>query len=201
MCEKYKAEDIVPGWELFAIKTKYEEFKIAFQAELSSFNCYFVLQKGGFDTHTLLMWGENIFPADLRDKCPEALFDSQNAAKALAYELPTAVGFHLFRATECVLRRYYIQVTGGRAAPKVRNLGVYLNALKQSGFGDQKVLAVLKQLVDLHRNPLVHPEAVLSIDESIDLVGLCRSAVSAMLSELPRIEMTTETVPRMLENE
>jgi hypothetical protein len=51
------------------------------------------------------------------------------------------------------LRKYYSHVTGGAAAPKVRSLGVYITALKKAGKGDEKILAALKQMTDLHRNP------------------------------------------------
>jgi hypothetical protein len=75
----------------------------------------------------------------------------------------------------------------------VRNIGVYLNALKQAGKGDAKVLAALKQMTDLHRNPLIHPEAVLTLEEALSIMGVARSAIGAMLAELPVIPPTTST--------
>jgi hypothetical protein len=144
--------------ELGLIKNTYSQYKFALLAELGTFNTYFVTAKGGFDMLSLLMAGEALFPNDLGTKVPEALIDAREAAKALAYEVPTACGFHTFRVTESVLRKYYANVTGGKAPPKVRNIGVYLNALKQAKKGDEKILASLKQMTDLHRNPLAHPE-------------------------------------------
>lgn len=183
----------ISAYELWHIKNTYSQYKIALLSELGSLNSYFVTQKGAFDTFTLLFGGERLFHQDLGAKVPEAIFDAQEAAKCLAYEVPTASAFHTFRATESVLRRYYSHVTGGKAPPKVRNLGVYINALTQSGKGDPKILAALKQIVDLHRNPLIHPEAAIAVDEALTIFGIANSAISAMLVSLPTQPPTTSS--------
>jgi hypothetical protein len=143
--------------------------------------------------YSLLIVGESLFPLDLAIKVPEAIVDAREAAKALCYEVPTACGFHIFRATESVLRKYYTHVTEGKAAPKVRSIGVYLSALKQSAKGDQKILASLKQMTDLHRNPLIHPEVVLTTEEAIATLGIARSVITAMLVVLPAQPPTTSS--------
>jgi len=180
--------------EVYSITNAFSQFKIALLAELEVVTNYFVVQKGGFDVVSLLDYSSSIFPPDLGVKVPEAMFDVAEAAKCLAFERATACGFHLFRATESVLRKYYVEVTEGKAEPKVRSIGVYLNALTQCGKGNPKVLAALKQMADLHRNPLIHPDAVLSIDEALSIHGIARSAIAAMLKELPDAPMTTATV-------
>src|SRR5665213_3060576 len=109
----------------------------------------------------------------------------------LAYEIPTACGFHIFRATESVLRKYYSHSTGGSPPPKVRNIGVYVRMLRAQNCGDEIVLATLQQLARLHRNPLIHPEAVLTMDEAIATLGIARSVVTAMLKILPVVLPTT----------
>lgn len=124
---------------------------------------------------------------------PEALFDCREAGRCLAYELATACGFHIFRALEAVLRKYYLQVSASKAPPKVRNIGVYLNAMKQAKVGDEKIRFALKQLTDLYRNPLIHPEAVLTQEEAIGIFGLARSSIGGMLAALPVVPPTTST--------
>ncbi len=181
-------------FELWSIKNTYGQYRTALLAELGALNAYFVTQKGGFDMYTLLISGETLFPADMGAKVPEAVIDAREAAKALAYEVPTSCGFHTFRVTEAILRKYYAQVTGGAALPKVRNIGVYLNALKQAKKGDEKILAALKQMIDLHRNPLIHPDVVLTLDEAIATLGIARSVITAMLAALPIKPPTTTTV-------
>ena len=181
----------IEPYETWAIRNSYSQYKIALLAELGALSSYFVTQKGGFDTVSLLAFGENLFPTDLGTKVPEAIFDAKEAGKCLAYEASTACGFHVFRITESVLRKYYSHVTGGAAAPKVRSLGVYVTALKKAGKGDEKILAALKQMTDLHRNPLIHPETILTVDEAIAIFGIARSAITAMLTVLPIVPPTT----------
>jgi hypothetical protein len=185
------SEEVLQQHQPIILRQQMSEFKTALLAEIGVLPSYFVNQKGGFDTLTLLEWGQLLFPSDLNDKVPDAVFDIQQAAKALAFELPTSSGFHTFRATESVLRRYYTQVTGGQPLPKVRNIGIYIRALRMANCGDEIILASLEQLTKLHRNPLIHPEAVLTMDEAISTLGMARSAVTAMLRVLPTLAPTT----------
>lgn len=178
-------DEPVASFQLYSVKRTYEQYKIALLAELGVMPSYFVMPKGGFDTNALLERGWLIFPDSIRLKVPEALFDLSEAGKALAFDMPTACGYHLFRATESVLRKYYSAVTGGSVQPKVRNIAVYLNAMRQKGLGDEKILSALDQLSKLHRNPLIHPEIALSLDEAIAAIGMARSVVTAMLIAIP----------------
>ena len=182
---------ILDEMEVYSITGPYNRFKVALLAELSTFPSYFVTRKGAFDTTALLESGESLFPSDLLLKVPEALFDTREAGKALAFELPTACGFHVFRATESVIRRYYTEVTGGQPLPKVRNIGVYIKAIRKAQCGDEKILSTLEQMASLHRNPLIHPEAVLTMDEAILSMGIACSAITAMLAALPKQQPTT----------
>jgi hypothetical protein len=182
------------GHVAISIGHRYGQFKTALTAEIGTFPAYFVSQKGSFDTLTLLDEPWRLFPSDLWSKVPEALFDVGEAGKALCYEMATACGMHVFRAVECVLRRYYTEVTGGKSQPKVRNIAVYINAMRQAKCGDEKVLGVLEHLSKLHRNPLMHPDAVLTLDEAISIVGMAHSAITAMLRQLPAPPPTTTTV-------
>jgi hypothetical protein len=139
---------------ILSVKRECEEYRNAFLAELGVFNSYFVTHKLPFDATALLLSGESLFPSDLIAKVPEAITDAREAGKCLAYEAPTAAGFHLFRVLESVLRRYYAHVTGGKAPPKQRSIGVYINAIRQAKKGDEKILSTVKQISDHHRNPL-----------------------------------------------
>jgi hypothetical protein len=94
--------------------------------------------------------------------------------------------------TESVLRRYYTETTGGQPLPKVRNIGVYIKAIRKAG-GDERVLATLEQIARHHRNPLIHPEVALITDEALAILGIARSAVTVMLAELPEPPQTTTT--------
>ena len=181
------------GYVAVPIVNTYAQFKTAFMAEIGTFSAYFVNQKGSFDTLTLLDEPWRMYPEELWHKIPEARFDMIEAGKALCYELPTACGMHTFRLVESVLRRYYTEVTNGKPQPKVRNIAVYINAMRQAKCGDEKILGVLDHLSKLHRNPLMHPDAALTLNEAISIVGIAHSAVTAMLQKIPAPPQTTTT--------
>jgi hypothetical protein len=71
------------------------------------------------------------------------------------------------------------------AAPKQRNIGVYLGQMEKHGFCEPKELGTLKQIKDLHRNALIDPEETLTVEDAIGLLGIVRNAISAMLAPLP----------------
>jgi hypothetical protein len=187
-------DSTVEPHELVMIQHHSGQFRIAFLAELATLPSYFVTQKGSHDTLTLLDNPSRIFPATLANKVPEAMFDVAAAGTALAYDMPTSCGFHAFRATEAVLRRYYTEVTGGQPQPKARNIAVYVNAMRQRKCGDERILSVISQLSSLHRNPLIHPEVVLTADEALAILGMAHSAVTVMLTALPTPPPTTANV-------
>ena len=65
--------------------------------------------------------------------------------------------------------------------------------MRQKKCGDEKILSVIDQLAKLHRNPLIHPEVALEMDEALTIHGIVRSAVAAMLAVLPELQATTVT--------
>jgi hypothetical protein len=154
-------------------------------AELAVADAYFVSRKAGYDTYTLISNAEAVFPADLPIKVPNAIPDIREAGKCLAYELGTAAGLHALRAMEAVLRKYWETITGGKPHPSQRNIGLYLQKMEKLGVGNSKVIAALKQIKDLHRNPLMHPEETLNLEDAIGIFGIVRSAMGGMLKEIP----------------
>lgn len=176
---------IVDGFEIASIQSDYQTFKTAFLAEMGVFPSYFVSQKAGYDTDTLLDRGLAIFPANLQSKVPEAIKDAIDASRALAFELSTACGFHTFRVVESVLRCYYKALSGTDIPEDKRSLGGILHLLKKENIGDPNVVAALQQIKDLHRNPLAHPDASISLDEAISIIGMSQSVITFMLQAIP----------------
>lgn len=187
-----KQEDVINPLDDWLVRSQSERFKTVLLAELGTLPCYYVRPNPPYNTNSLLDSGETLMPAALVLKAPEAVFDAKQAAKALAFDLGTACGFHAFRVLESVVRRYYTEVTGGKAEPKQRNLGVYIRALTTAK-ADSKIIAALTQIKDLHRNPLVHPEVAILADEAISILGMVRSLVTMMLVALPEVPQTTAT--------
>src|SRR5262249_2774114 len=151
--------------------------------------------KRGYDTADLIERGTVLFPDDLVPKVPSAQLDVEQGARCLAFELPTAAGFHFHRANESVLHVYYDAVTCGKPRPSGRNIGDYLAELKKHNAGDPIVWSCLKDLKDMHRNPLIHPEHTLeNIDEAIALLGQIHSVIVHMLRAIPALP-TASAIP------
>jgi hypothetical protein len=177
--------EVILAWQLNSLKTKFSSFETILIATLQTLDLYYVSQKGGFDTSVLTDNGENLFPASLVDKVPDSIADVAAATRCLAFELPTAAAFHLHRANEAVLRKYFDHLAGASHRPASGNMGEYINVLKTKKLGDPKVLDVLRGIKDLHRNPLMHPDdSIKSIDEAISLYAAIRAAIGYMLDRI-----------------
>lgn len=176
--------DIEVG-EAYGITASLHEFETVLNAELSMCDSYFVSRKAAYDTSSLISNAEVMFSTDLGTKVPEAIPDVREAGKCLAFELSTAAGLHIMRALDAIIRRYWDAVSGGKPHPRQRNLGVYLKQLSEKKLGSAKAIATLQQIKDLHRNPLVHPEDRLTLDDAVGLFGIAQSAANYMLKEIP----------------
>ncbi len=170
----------------FVIKSALTEFENVLSAEFGVMDVYLIRQKRGYNTNDLIDNGMILFPPDLSDKVPEAVSDIRAATKCIAFVLPTAAGFHLHRANEAVLHRYFDEVTNKMPRPNGRNIGDYLRILDDGNIGEKRIRSALRDLKDLHRNPLVHPEHSLdSIDEAISLLNSIQSVMVHMLRAIP----------------
>ncbi len=175
--------------EAYNIANPAREFETILAAELPTLTTYIVDQKGLYSTEDLVERAENMFSESAKKRIPDkALEDIRQGCRCIAFDLPTAAGFHLLRATESVILTYYQLVVASQ--PKKRDWGTYIDGLKDNG-GDPATVAALDQIRALHRNPLMHPEDVLSIEESIILLGIVQSAILAMVTDMEKRQPPT----------
>lgn len=188
--EKWE-ERIVTEYEIFGLREKRDKLKAVLLAELSVVPLFLVSLKESFDVSALVEAGNRLFPASLLVKVPETEKDALEVGRALAFELPTACGFHTFRVTESVVRRYWDIATKGQARPKLEALGNFSAELERMQLGDIRIVESIKQMTKLHRNPLIHPEVILTSEEAIGIIGMARSVIGAILNTLPDAPSTT----------
>ena len=172
------------GTSIIEAHERLRQFEAVLAAELQQLETFVTAQKGIFDTKSLVENAENMFSNDVRSWLSEqAVTDIRQAGRCLAFELSTAAGFHLSRAVEDAIRKYYQEIAGKPYALKKQHptWGDYIAALKNKK-ADEKVLNALDQMRDLHRNPISHPDVNLETDEAMMLVGLVQSAIVAMAS-------------------
>jgi len=112
------------------------------------------------------------------------------AGRCIAFELPTAAGFHVARATETIILK--LMDAAGMPPLASRNWGAYVNVLKKSSV-DAKITEHIDQVRELHRNPLIHPEESLDMSEALVLWTVCIGLIGAMYREMDRLTQQPPT--------
>jgi len=178
-----KWEATVYDWQLRQIASDLTALEIVLNAELSGLDVYYISQKGIYATPDLIERAENALPEEIKTLLTaRTRGDINQAGRCLAFDLPTAAGFHIMRATESVLLAYHAAFVG--KPPNSRNWGAYLADLKGTK-AEPKTLGILQQIKDLHRNPTMHEE-VLTGNEAFVLFGIGLSAIITMVEEMAK---------------
>jgi hypothetical protein len=120
--------------------------------------------------------------------------DIRQAGRALAFDVPTAAGFHSVRAVESVARGYHTVLLGN--APKDGEpLGPLLNTLrdKRDALTASKainkddllhiIIETLARINNVFRKPLTHPDMVLDLSGAMTVFDSSKCAIELMLSD------------------
>lgn len=130
------------------------DYKTLFENELSMVDAYAVKQKGIYSTEKLVDHAEEVLSAEVRQALDrDALSDLQSAGRCLAFELPTAAGFHVARATEAAM---LLLMNAAQCTPtkkSQRNWGKYIDTLEKANV-PATITHHLTQIKVLHRNPI-----------------------------------------------
>jgi len=172
------------------------KFETVLNEELATLSTYSVSKIGAYLTADLISNAEKVFPPSVRDKLSaDIIREIQEAGKCLVFDIPTACGFHMLRATEAVLREYCLALGESEKKGKSKNWGdyiAYLYKLAESTVIDKEkvnhikmVLALLQQVKDQDRNLIMHPEVILSADDSFKLFDTTKTAIMTMSEKLP----------------
>jgi hypothetical protein len=153
-------------------------------AELASQDLYSISKKGIYDTAGLIDSGESILPEKLRAYLPtQAIIDLRQGGRCLAFEIPTGAAFHLLRAAESVIKAYYEALAGKPWPHLKRDWGEYVRELKTLN-APERVTTALDLVRSNYRNPLMHPEANLDLDEALGLFGMVQGLLCVVLQEI-----------------
>ena len=173
------------GSNIDVLQTTLEGFSITLQDELDRIPTFIVTGKGNLDIRALVKGAANGWPKATIELLNEFVLDDVNhAGECLAYDLPTASGFHILRAVETCAKAYVHAATGKLPPIKNRNWGEYIEQLKiaQAHADVTDVLRILKA----KRNPLMHPHDNMDVDDAIALLCLCQSGIDAIAGDLQR---------------
>ncbi len=187
--DKWNNPDFAADMKFREVISKAKEFETILSAELQTLITYHPSQKGIYSTADLVERAENIFPEPILSKLDtKVVSDIRESGKCLAFGNDTACAFHMMRATESVLHKYYVYMCNPQPIPKKRleNWGAYIKELNGCPKTEVKeVLAILQQIKDQHRNLIMHPEVFLSPEDSFTLFEIAQAAIIAMASSLP----------------
>lgn len=81
------------------------------------------------------------------------------------------------------MRSYYEQLTGRPLEERLPTWDAYIKKLRGAN-ADERVTLLLDQVREKHRNPVMHPEETLTLNQAMTLFGLSQSAIIAMLERI-----------------
>lgn len=183
---EWEKEDYSVDLKFRQVIDKAKEFQTVLSAELQTLATYHVTQKGIYSTTGLIEEAEKILPEPVLKKINTDIVEEiRQSGRCLAFDVATASAFHMMRATESVIHKYYLQVCKPKSEKKLDSWGAYIAKLEQSQDPQVKeVVAMLQQIKDQHRNLIMHPEIVLSPDEAFTLFEIAKGAIIAMADQL-----------------
>ena len=114
--QKHQAALDAARWDIWLVASGLETLLMG---ELAVQPVYHVWPKRAYNIEVLVSEGENIFSVEVKaDLNDDERYNIREAGKCLAFEIPTAAAFHIFRCAKSVLRRYYEVIV----AEKYQNL-------------------------------------------------------------------------------
>lgn len=111
-------------------------------------------------------------------------FDLYEAFSCLVFSRATAGAFHMLRASEAILRSYY-EWTIKRGRDKNPTWANMVRTLSLKRHKRASLLQKLDFIRTNYRNPTAHPDAVYSVVDLQDLIGLCIDVINEMTKDLP----------------
>ena len=164
------------------------DFETIFGTEMRDAATYFVPRRGIFHTPSLIDHADEAFPTEVKNYVPgKSKEDWKAAGRCLAFSLHSASGFHVTRAVEGILEKYYQKFCNKGPEDTLHGWHDYIEALKKVNAAptpSDKTLSQLTQMKDDFRNPLAHPRVVLSETDARMLFDNGESLILAMASEI-----------------
>ncbi len=163
------------------LQTIFRQFESVFDVELGRLPVYFITRLLGYDTDVLLENGRAVLTQSTLDWLPEeAKTGFDEGTRALVLKQATSAGFLLLRAVEDVMHNYYDVLSNRAPRPHRRSMGDYIDAMEKIPDVAPEMLEVLRSIKNLRRNPLMHPEHRLDMEDAIATFDVAKSAISAM---------------------
>ena len=181
-----KNRDEEVNWFAHAIRSRVAELETVLGNDMPDIASYVVSQKGIYRTDDLIAHAEHQLSDEARKLISDQIcHDIREAGRSLAYELPTACAFHLWRSVESAMGGYFQRLTGKtwRAAKVARNWSAYIKAMADAGTPN-KITGYLDHIRAEYRNPQTHPDEPVTLAEAQRLFPVALSAVEQLVLEM-----------------
>ncbi len=173
------------GAGVYELSEALKAFESVLAAACRALDTYAVSQKRGYSIPALVDRADTMLPPETTAHLHAgALLDIRTAGRCLAFNTPTAAGFHILRATERVMAMYYEHLTARRLPKRNRDWLLYLRNLAEVSSADKKIHGALDHIWGNYGNPISHPEETLTEGQAIMLFGLCLSVIEMMAEVL-----------------
>lgn len=194
-----RAQTDLTEQEITAFRWAAQHFTSVLFAELPQADIYYISQKRAYKMSMFLAKAENVLPKSaLEFLSPRTITDIREAGRCIAFDQHTAAGFHAVRAVEAVARRYYEQVMNtlatvdGTSAGKPMRLYKLVEALqKKCGTLPAPlehplclISGDLDRIRAVYRNPIMHPEMILTDDQAVRVFNITTDVIAAMIADV-----------------
>ena len=170
-----------------ALKKLIKDFETVLDNELEKAPIFCLERIGNLSTDSLLDGAHKGYAEYARSFLSQLCKDEiDEGGRCLAYERATASGFHILRSVEVAIRQYLEKIPGFTMPPLNRqNWGEYIKLLKDNSAA-KVIVDALQNIKDNYRNPLMHPEDTLQLDEAIGLFCVCQGMTESLVADLKR---------------
>jgi len=167
------------------------EFETVLDKELRDSPLLCVLPKGNLSIDSLLDGASKGYASSALPMLDSVIRrEIDESGTCLAYARGTACGFHILRAVEITLKAYVLAATGTLPKMSQRNWGEYI---KQAETAQASVTLVdFLKILKTKRNPLMHPQDTLEVDEAISIFSICQAAIEAITSDVTTRNLALE---------
>lgn len=173
--------------DMLDLKELTDKFRASFEKEEDRLAVFAVTPKGLYDTGLLIDHPELKFPQGIRNLLPpQMLVDLKEAAKCLAFDVPTGCAFHTCRGTESLILHYHEKLSGKTWSFKKRDWKIYVEQLSNAG-APKDITNRLNEIRELDRNAYIHPDVNVSIEEAPVLFELCTGVIFRIGQELEKL--------------
>jgi hypothetical protein len=187
----YHRQDAAGLPNLQTVQASIRKFEPILDEEISAAPIFCLQRIGNLSTENLLIGSSKGYDDSvLKELDAPCIAEIDEAGKCLAFERPTASGFHILRAVELTIRLYLQSIAGFVMPPLNRqNWGEFIKLLKDNNAA-KEVTDSLQNIKENYRNPLMHPMDTLELRQAISLFCVCQGMIEALIGDMKKRGLT-----------